>query len=269
MSVTVKNESTGKVSLPRPFVTTLAAGATKTVTGIGLDGIDPGPRAKLQSLANAGKISITETDETLARGTPNDANVADIRQIVSVGQGTAANGSVETVALVDRPCYLEGVTCFFDSVPAATETITTDLVRNGTSVLTAAFVVDDTSTLPSEAATKLPGAVDQTDGVTSTADTDRFSAATYTFTAADVGNILLINSGGTNDGAYIITNFVDANNVDCTDLEGADPGWTTETGIEFDVLLAFQPGDILSLTSTVANTTNLNYWGINAVLVPR
>ena len=271
MSVTVKNVSTGYISLPRPFVTTLAAGGSVTKTGLSINGIAAKQRQQLQDMANAGKITMTETDEVLARGTPADANTADIHQILSAGQGTAANGAVEANAACERPCQLKEVTVYFDTVPnaGASESITVDLTRNGTSILSTALVADDSTPAPSVSAVLAPGATDQTDGVTSTADPDRFSAATYTFTAADVGNLLFINSGGSNDGVYIITNYVDADNVDCTDLEGAAPGWTTESGIEFDVVLSVQPGDILNLTGTMANNTDVNYWVAQAVLVPR
>lgn len=271
MSVTVKNVSTGKVSIPYPFVETLAAGASVTRVGLSINGIPPKQRTKLQSMANAGKITMTETDEVLARGTPADANTADIHQLLSAGQGTAANGAVEANVACERPCYLKEVTVYFDTLPnaGASEAITVDLTRNGTSILSAALVADDSTPIPSVSATLAPGATDQADGVTSTADPDRFSAATYTFTAADVGNLLFVNSGGLNDGVYIITNYVDGDNVDCTDLEGAAPGWTTETGIEFDVVLSVQVGDILNLTGTMANNTDVNFWVAQAVLVPR
>lgn len=269
MSVTVKNVSTGYISLPRPFVTTLAAGGSVTKTGLSIDGIPAKQRQQLQDMANAGKISMTEADEVLARGTPADANTADIHQVLSVGQGTAANGSVESVAYVERPCYLQEVTCYFDSVPAATETITIDLQRNGESILTAALVVDDSSTLPSESATLLADDEDNTDGAVLTADPDEFNSAGATFTDAHIGNLLYLNSGGTNDGVYIISARTDANNVDCTDLEGTAAAFTDESGIEWDMLLSLQKGDILSLTATVANTTNLNYWACNAIMVPR
>ena len=269
MSVTIKNVSTSKVAVPNPFVTTLSAGASVTKTGLSIDGIPPKQRQKLQDMANAGTITITEADEVLARGTPSDANTADIHQVLSVGQGTAADGSVEHVMFVERPCYLQEVTCYFDSVPAVTETVTIDLKRNGESVLTAALVVDDSSTLPSESATLLADDEDNTDGAVLASDPDEFNSAGATFTDAHIGNLLYLNSGGSNDGVYIISARTDANNVDCTDLEGAAAAFTGESGIEWDMYLSLQKGDILSLTATVANTTNLNYWACNAILVPR
>lgn len=269
MSVTIKNVSTGYISVPRPFMTTLAAGASVTRPGVSINGIAARPRQKLQDLANAGKITISEFDELLARGTPADANTADIHQILSVGQGTAADGSVEAVTYVERPCYLQEVTCFFDAVPAVTETITIDLKRNGQSILSAALVVDNTSTIPSESATLLADDENNTDGAVLTADPDEFSSAGATFTDAHIGNLLFLNSGGSNDGVYIISARTDANNVDCTYLNGTAASFTDESGIEWDMYLSLQKGDVLSLTATVANTTNLNYWACNAIMVPR
>lgn len=270
MSVTVKNVSTGKVSVPYPFVETLAAGASVTKAGLSVDGIPEKQRAKLQSMANAGVITMTETDDVLARGTPADANTADIHQVLSVGQGTAAAGSLEAVAYVERPSYLQEVTCYFDAVPDPAESITIDLQRNGQSILTAALVVDDSSTLPSESATLLANDEDNTDGAVLAADPDEFNSAGATFTDAHIGNLLYLNSGGSNDGVYIISARTDANNVDCTDLEGTAAAFTDESGIEWDMYLSLQKGDILSLTATVAGTvTNLNFWACNAILVPR
>lgn len=269
MAVTVKNESAAKVSLPRPFSKTLAAGASATVTGLSLDGIAANNLTKLKNLENAGKVTITETDETLQRGTVADASVGDLLQVLEVGQETAADGSVDAVTAVMRPSTLKSIVCYFDAVPAVTETITITLERNGESILNAAFVVDDTSTLPSEAGVGLADDVDNTDGAVLAADPDEFSSAGATFTDAHIGNLVLVNSGGSNDGAYIVSARTDANNVDLTDLEGAAAVFTDESGIEWDMLLSLQAGDVLALAATVANTTNLGRWVCQAVVQPR
>lgn len=270
MSVTVKNMTAAdKIALPRPFLKTLAAGASATVTGLNLDGIDKRNLDKLKDLANAGKITITETDETLQRGTVADASVADIHQLLQVGQTTAADGDVSAIAVVERPSKLVGLECFFDAVPAATETITLTLTRNGESVLSADLVVDDSSTLPSEAASLLADQLDKADGATTSADTDKFTSAGVTFTAAHVGNIIMLTNGNANDGAYIVAAYTDGDNVNLTDLEGADPGFITASAQNWDMILALQPGDVLILSGTVANKTNLGYWCARAIIQPR
>jgi hypothetical protein len=100
-------------------------------------------------------------------------------------------------------------------------------------------------------------------------DPNEFSSAGAAFTAAHIGNILMLNSKGPNDGAYIINARTDANNVDCTNLSGVAASFTNESGIEWDMILALQTGDVLSLTGTVANTSLLGYWTAQAIIQPR
>lgn len=269
MAVTVTNLSVGKVSLPFPFSATLTAGASKSVADLKISQLPERTRNRLTDMQNSGLVTVAETDDTMQRGSPQDASVADVHQLLSVGQGTAANGSVESVAYVERPSYLKSLTCYFDAVPAVTETITITLTRNGQSILNAAFVVDNTSTLPSESATPLANDIDNTDGAVLAADSDEFSSAGATFTDAHIGNLIFINGGHTNDGAYIIDGRTDGNNVDVINLDGTDPAFTDESSLKWDMYLSLQIGDILSLGATVANATNLNYWSAMAVLVPR
>lgn len=269
MAITVKNMSTGYVALPRPFVKTLAAGASATEYGVMLDSVEKKSLDKLKDMENSGLITITEVDETLERGSVADASMADVEQLLEVGQATAADGTVTSVLQVRRPSVLKRLRCYFDTVPAGGESITLTLNRNGQSILSASLVVDSTSTLPYEDATLLADDLDNTDGAVLSADPDEFSSAGATFTDAHIGNLLLLNSGGSNDGVYIISARTDANNVDCTDLEGTAAAFTDESGIEWDMILALQEGDILALSGTVASTTNLNYWVAQAVVQPR
>jgi len=269
MAITVKNMSTGILSLPRPFVKNLAAGASATEYGLMLDSIEKGPLAKLQTLENAGLAMITEVDEVLQRGSVADASVSDVEQYIEVGQSTAADGSVSAIMAVRRPSVLKQLRCYFDAVPDTTETITIDLLRNGTSILSTPLVVGTASTLPSEDAVPIADFLDKTDGAVLTADPNEFNSAGVTFTAAHVGNILMLNSKGVNDGAYILSSYTDANNMDCTDLEGVAATFVTESGIEWDMVLALQAGDVLSLTATVANKSLLGYWTAQAIIQPR
>lgn len=69
-----------------------------------------------------------------------------------------------------------------------------------------------------------------------TADPDRFVDATNSpFSIADIGRYIRIKSGGANDGIYRVVTFVDASNVDCVNPDGTDPGFTTETTIDYAI----------------------------------
>jgi hypothetical protein len=269
MAITVKNMSTGYVSLPRPFVKTLSAGASATEYGVMLDSVEKKNLDKLKDMENAGLITVTEIDETLERGSLADASVADVEQLLEIGQAVAANGAVSNVLVVRRPSVLKRLRCYFDLAPTGAETITFTLTRNGNDILNAAFVVDASSTLPSEDAVLLADDLDNTDGAVLAADPDELSSAGAAFVDGHIGNLVLLNSGGTNDGAYLISARTDANNVDLTDLEGTAAAFTDESGIEWDMVLAVQEGDILALGGTMANNTSVTQWVAQLVVQPR
>jgi hypothetical protein len=269
MAVTVTNVSTGKVSLPFPFSTTLAAGATKSVPDLKVAEMPQRSRDRLTDMQNAGLVTVAETDDTLQRGSPQDASVADVHQVMSVGQSAPATGTVEQLALIERPSYLKEIVCYFDAVPT-TDVITITLERNGNSVLNAAFVVNSSSTLPSQAGVPLAGDSDNTDGAVLSADPDEFSSAGASFTDAHIGNLVLINGGHNNDGAYLINARTDGNNVDVTDLEGVDAAFTNESSLKWDMVLNFQPGDMMTLKGVVSGTVSaVGLWVCQAVFVPR
>jgi hypothetical protein len=269
MAVTVTNASTGKVSLPFPFSTTLAAGASKSVADLKISDMSQRTKDRLTAMQNSGLVTVAETDDTLQRGSPQDASVADVRQIMSVGQSTPATGTVEHTALVERPSYLKEIVCYFDAVPT-TDVITLTLERNGNSVLDAAFVVNSGSTLPSQAGVALANDLDNTDGAVLLADPNELSSAGATFTDAHIGNLVLINGGHTADGAYLIGARTDANNVDLTDLSGAAASFTDESSLSWDMYLNFEPGDMMVLKGVVSGTVSaVGLWVCQAVLTPR
>jgi len=271
MAVTVTNVSTGKVSLPFPFSTTLAAGGTKAVADLKISEMPQRTKGRLTDMQNAGLITIAETDDTLQRGSPQDASVADVRQLLSVGQKTPATGTYEMAAVIERPCYLDSIVTYFAAVPTS-DVITVTLERNGETVLNAAYVIDSTTGagLTELAGVGLAGDVDNTDGSVLLSDPNEFTSAGAAFTDAHVGNLLLINGGHTADGAYLIASRTDGNNVDLTDLEGAAASFTDESTLSWDMILNFQPGDLVILTAVVSGTVAaVTRWGTQAVFVPR
>lgn len=270
MAVTVKNESTGKVSLPRPFSKTLAAGASASVADLKLAELPASSRQRIEDLENAGLVTVSETDDALYRGSAQDASVADIHQIVTAGQPTAADAAVEVVAVAERRSYVKSLICYFDATPDTTETITMTLTRNGQSILQSAFAVGTADAFPTKAGVLLADDVDNTDGAVVTTDPNELNALSATFTAAHIGNLILINGGAVADGAYIISARTDADNVDLVDLEGNAAAWTVdETGLKWDMLLNIEPGDLLVLTGTMANNSLVGTWATQLVLVPR
>lgn len=144
-------------------------------------------------------------------------SVRDHLRLIGVKLSAALPASVELIARITKPIATSGEETLIPSFsqfatdPAGDEdavifeTIEDLDVTNNTDEVTSAFNLR-----------KINSA---SDGATVEATPDRFTSASYTFTSANVGDLVRItNSTQSKNGGYLITEFIDANTVV---LEGA------------------------------------------------
>ena len=269
MTITVKNETKTKISLPNPFGD-VAAGSTDSTTLLSVGDLNKEDRDTLRTLQNQGKVTIVESFNAVDRASFDNAKVGDLRQLAYIGQDSASAATVGQVIAVERDSILKDLTCFYSAAPGSGETVTITLTRNGQSLLASAFAVTNASTGTSQTGAILADDLDNDDGTTSSADPDRLTAATNAaFTAADVGSMVLLNNGNANDGWYRIKTYVDTKNVDLETVAGVAASFATATGQRFDKYLSLKAGDILYLKAVVVGAGISIRWCTKLNLQPR